>query len=87
MPQQILDDYNYDVLIRPTTPRPTLATLYNAPQVHLTKPSYVRTTCVNASYHAKLDMIHTTGGNCSLISGTLNQADDIKLGACWEATQ
>ena len=57
VPQQILDDHNYDVLIRPTTCRPTLAILNNALQIHLAKPSCVRTTCVNASYHAKLEGI------------------------------
>ena len=32
-------------------------------------------------------MIPTMGGNRFLISDALSQADDIKLGACWEATQ
>ena len=54
VPQKILDDRNYDVPIRPTTPRPTLATLYNALQVHLAKSSCVRMVYLNASYNVKL---------------------------------
>ena len=82
----------HDISTRPTTPPPTLASLQNAPQEHLPKPSRVRTTCVNASNHAKLEgilsqdlwvMLYDTyyGRKPLFYSDVLSQADNIKLGA------